>query len=130
MNSPLNKNILVFEMKIRFFICSKWKQVLTGKLLLFTRRLCVSYTVMSNILWPHGLYPPGSSVHACSMEEYWSGQSFLSPGDLPSPGIESVSPTLQADFLPSEPSEEPQTTLILYYNHQSITVVLLWFSFL
>ena len=35
--------------------------------------------------------------------EYWSGLPFSSPGDLPNPGIESESPTLQADALPSEP---------------------------
>ena len=29
--------------------------------------------------------------------------SFPSPGDLPDPGIEPGSPTLQADTLPSEP---------------------------
>ena len=37
-----------------------------------------------------------------SREEYWSGLPFLSPGDLPDPGIEPRSPTLQADSLPSE----------------------------
>ena len=36
-------------------------------------------------------------------EEYWSGLPFPSPGDLPNPGIEAGSPTLQADSLPSEP---------------------------
>ena len=35
-------------------------------------------------------------------KEYWSGLPFPSPGDLPNPGIESGSPTLQADSLPSE----------------------------
>ena len=34
---------------------------------------------------------------------YWSGQPFPSPGDLPNPGIETRSPTLQADSLPAEP---------------------------
>ena len=34
---------------------------------------------------------------------HWSGLAFLSPGDLPNPGIEPESPTLQADALPSEP---------------------------
>ena len=34
--------------------------------------------------------------------EYWSGLPFPSPGDLPNPGIEPRSPTLQADALPSE----------------------------
>ena len=37
------------------------------------------------------------------MQEYWSGLSFPSPGDLPNPGIEPGSPALQADILPSEP---------------------------
>ena len=32
----------------------------------------------------------------------WSGMSFFSPGDLPNPGIEPRSPTLQADSSPSE----------------------------
>ena len=36
-------------------------------------------------------------------QEYWSGVPFLSPGDLPDPGIEPGSPKLQADALPSEP---------------------------
>ena len=29
--------------------------------------------------------------------QYWSGLSFPSPGDLPIPGVEPVSPVLQAD---------------------------------
>ena len=38
-----------------------------------------------------------------SRQEYWSGLSFPSPGDLPNPGIEPeslVSPALAADFVP------------------------------
>ena len=38
-----------------------------------------------------------------SKHEYWSGLPFPSPGDLPDPGIEPMSPELQADSLPSEP---------------------------
>ena len=38
-----------------------------------------------------------------SRPEYWSGLLCPLPGDLPNPGIEPRSPTLQADFLPSEP---------------------------
>ena len=34
---------------------------------------------------------------------YWSGLPFPSPEDLPNPGIELGSPTLQADTLSSEP---------------------------
>ena len=32
-------------------------------------------------------------------KEYWSGEPFPSPGDLPNPGIKSSSPALQADSL-------------------------------
>ena len=42
-----------------------------------------------------------------SRQEYWSGLPFPSPGDLPDPGIEPGSPTLQADALPSEPPGKP-----------------------
>ena len=35
-------------------------------------------------------------------QEYWSGLPFPSPGDLPDPGIEPESPTLQADSLLTE----------------------------
>ena len=38
-----------------------------------------------------------------SRPEYWNGWPFPSPGNLPNPGIEPKSPTLQADSLPSEP---------------------------
>ena len=37
-----------------------------------------------------------------SRQEYCSGLPFPSPGDLPNPGLESGSPALQADSLPSE----------------------------
>ena len=42
-----------------------------------------------------------------SRQEYWSGLPFPSPGDLPNPGIEPGSPTLQAGVLPSEPPGKP-----------------------
>ena len=42
-----------------------------------------------------------------SRQEVWSGLPFPSPGDLPSPGIESRSPALRADALPSEPPGNP-----------------------
>ena len=38
-----------------------------------------------------------------SRQEYWSGLPYPSPGDLPYPGIEPGSPTLQADSFLSEP---------------------------
>ena len=45
--------------------------------------------------------PPGSSLHGISRHEYWSRLTFPSPGAVPDPGIESRSPALQADSLPT-----------------------------
>ena len=42
-----------------------------------------------------------------SRQEYWSGLPYPSPGVLPDPGIEPVSPALQADTLPSAPPGKP-----------------------
>ena len=36
-------------------------------------------------------------------QEYWSGLPFPSPEDLPNPGLEPGSPTMQADASSSEP---------------------------
>ena len=42
-----------------------------------------------------------------SRQKYWSGLPFPSLGDLPSPGIETGSPALQAgSLLPEPPGEE------------------------
>ena len=52
---------------------------------------------------PMDCSPPDSSVHGISpRQEYWRGLLFPFPRDLPNPGIEPGSPTLQADSLPSE----------------------------
>ena len=42
-----------------------------------------------------------------SKQEYWSGLSFPSPGDLPDPGIEPRNPALQAISLLTEPPGKP-----------------------
>jgi len=47
-----------------------------------------------------------------SKQEYWSGLSFPSPGDLPNPGIEPRSLALQADSLPDEPPGRPPVALL------------------
>jgi len=65
-------------------------------------------------LSPDGLFAaPWTVAHhtppsmGFSRQEYWSGLSFPSLGDLPDPGIETGSPALQADALPSEPPRKP-----------------------
>ena len=45
-----------------------------------------------------------------SRPEYWSGQPFPSPGDLPNPGIKPRSPALQVDSLPAELQGKPKYT--------------------
>ena len=56
---------------------------------------CVSRSVMSNSLPPHGLQ--ASLSMGFSRQEYWSGLPFPSPEDLPNPGMEPLSPASQAD---------------------------------
>ena len=64
--------------------------------------------------------PPGSFVYGISRQEYWSGRPLPSPGDLPNPGIEPMSPAspaLAGEFFttdpPGEPSETPTKTQML-----------------
>ena len=41
-------------------------------------------------------------------QEYWSGLSFPSPGDLPDPGIKPASPALAGGLFTNEPPWKPQ----------------------
>ena len=51
-----------------------------------------------------------------SRQEYWSGLPCPPPGDLPNPGIEPRSPTLQADSLLSEPPGKPKISSLKFPN--------------
>ena len=62
-----------------------------------------------------------------SRQEYWSGLPFPSPGDLPDPGIEPQSPSLQADALPPEPPVIFCQVEISSNGTQAKTAVL-WFN--
>ena len=72
----------------------------------------LSHSVASDSLQPFVANPTVAHQAPPSMgfsrQEYWSGLPFPPPGDLPNPGIKPaspVSPALQADSLPNEPSE-------------------------
>ena len=54
-----------------------------------------------------------------SRPEYSSGEPLSSPGDLPKPGIEHRSPTLQADSLPAEPQRKPQFRHLIDPNNRN-----------
>ena len=54
--------------------------------------------------------PPDSSVSGIIQARIMEWIAFPSPGDLPDPGIEPRSPTMQADSLPAEPPGKPKNT--------------------
>ena len=67
----------------------------------------VSHSVVSNSDSPWAVAHQVPLSMEFSRQEYWSGFPFLSPGDLPNPGIKLKSPALQADSLPLEPPGRP-----------------------
>ena len=66
----------------------------------------VSHSVQSNSLWPHGVHQALLSM-GFSRQEFPGNLPFPSPGDLPNPGIENRSPTLQENSLLSELPGKP-----------------------
>ena len=60
-------------------------------------------------------------------QEYWSALPFPSPGDLPEPGMEPVSPALAGRFFTTEPPGTPPTPNVLPVILCKSTFE--WFSF-
>ena len=77
----------------------------------FTPCATLSLPVSSNSLRPHGLARQAPLSVGVSRQEYWSGLPFTPPGDLPSPGIEPRSPTVQADSLPGKTQLHPSEVI-------------------
>ena len=72
----------------------------------------LSRSVVSDSVWPHGLFPPRLLwPWGFSRQEYWSGLLTSSPGDLPDPGIEPTSPALAGGFFTTEPPGNPKCLL-------------------
>ena len=62
---------------------------------------------MSLFCDPPDCSPPGSSAYGISQARILAnGLPFSSPGDLPSPGMEPISPVLQGDSFTAEPPEK------------------------
>ena len=61
------------------------------------------------VLWTVASWTPLSL--GFSRQEYWSGLPCPTPGDLPNPEIEPVSPALRADSLPTELGSSSACTL-------------------
>ena len=68
--------------------------------------------------------PPGSSVHGILQARILEWVAIPSPGDLPDPGIESRSPALQADSLPTEPPGKWLPTLVNVCISRSVMLTL------
>ena len=68
---------------------------------------------------PMDYSPPSSSVHGDSPDK---DTIHGNPGDLPNPGIKPRSPTLQVDFLPTEPpvkeARHKGNALMIYDLHE------------
>ena len=62
----------------------------------------VRHSVMSDSVTPWTRARQAPLSMEFSRQEYWSGLSFPSPGHLSDSGIESGSPALQANSLPSK----------------------------
>ena len=57
---------------------------------------------------PVNYSPPGSSSIGFPRQEYYSGLPFPSPGDLPDPGIEPLSPALAVRFFTTDLTGKPR----------------------
>ena len=82
-------------------------QILASNLSLASNRcetvLCLVVQSCSTLCSPLNYSSQVPLSMGLSRQEYWSGLPCPPPGDLPNPGIEHRSPTLQVDSLPSEP---------------------------
>ena len=66
-----------------------------------------SSLVTSNSLTPWAVTCQVPLFMGFPRKEYWSGLPFPSPGDLPNPGIESMSPVSAGRFFTSKPLGKP-----------------------
>ena len=80
-----------------FLIVTKWVSLNPLRVDMFVMQLCLT------VCHPMDYSSPSFSVHGILQAEYWSELPTPSPGYLPDPGIEPVSPSWQADPLSSEP---------------------------
>ena len=70
--------------------------------------VCVSGSVVSDSLQPHGLYsPPGSFIYGILQARVLEWVAIPFSRGSSQPGIKLGSPTLKADSLPSEPLGKP-----------------------
>ena len=111
LGSIFKSRVIILPTKVRLVKAMVFPVVMYG---------CESWTVKkveseSEVAqWCLTLCDPWTAAHQTppsmgfSRQEYWSGLPFPSPGDLPDPGIEPRSPTLQVEALTSAPPGKPK----------------------
>ena len=113
-SNPFNNSVryLIFILQLRELKLRKLKDTQLLSSFIGYMRVRVlsrfSHAQLSAALWTVACRAPLSM--GFSRQEYWSGLSCSSPGDLPDPGIEPMSlmsPVLTDRLLTTEPPEEP-----------------------
>ena len=72
-----------------------------------------SYCVVSDSVTPWTVAHQAPLSMGFPRQGYWSGLAFSSPGDLPSPRIELMSPALEGGFFTTEPPRNASSPLVL-----------------
>ena len=81
--------------------------------------VCKAFSVVSDSVTLWAIAHQASLSMEFPRQEHWSGLPFLSPGDLPDPGIELaslVSPALASVFFTTEPPGKPHQTAEMSNN--------------
>ena len=81
--------------------------------------MCAHVCVFAE-LCPTLYSPPCSSVLAISQVRLWSGGPFPTPGDLPSPEIESVSPLLAGLFFTTSATWEALQSYLGFHRKEML----------
>ena len=89
---------------------------------MFTSYFCVWYLekVLVQLLWPHGLQPAGFLCPWDFPARILEWMPFPSPGELPDPWIELISPALQTNSLPLSHQGRPESLYLFIVQRQAI----------
>ena len=109
------------------FLPQCWGKVFSNPLL--SLRLLFSCSVMSDsYATPWTIVCQAPIFMGFPRQVYWSGRPFPSPGDLPDPGMEPMSPALAGRFFTTEPRGKPKYEVThMYFCTYPLSV---WWSFL
>ena len=110
----LNLTLSIFMLKLYESLSTAFKELMTevcktigkfsqGNTSLFSGVGLVLFSHVWFFVTPWTVAPQAPPSMDFSRQEYWSGLPFPSPGYLPDPGIEPVSPALAGEFFTTKP---------------------------